>query len=45
LAIASRIAADHGGSLKIESTEGTGTTVHVTLPAADERDEEAHSRR
>ena len=45
LAIASRIAADHGGSLRIESTEGTGTTVHVTLPAADERDEEADSRR
>jgi len=45
LAIASRIAADHHGSLKIESAVGAGTTVTVTLPAADSRHEEAHSRR
>ena len=35
LAIASRIAADHDGSLQIESAVGAGTTVTVTLPAAD----------
>jgi two-component system sensor histidine kinase SenX3 len=45
LAIASRIATDQGGSLHIDSAVGAGTTVSVTLPAADERDEEAHSRR
>ena len=45
LAIASRIAADHHGSLKIESAVGAGTTVTVTLPGADSRHEEAHSRR
>jgi signal transduction histidine kinase len=45
LAIASRIATDQGGSLYIDSAIGAGTTVSVTLPAADERDEEAHSRR
>jgi signal transduction histidine kinase len=45
LAIASRIAADHNGSLKIESAVGAGTTVTVTLPAADRQHEEAHSRR
>jgi len=45
LAIASRIAADHHGSLTIESAVGAGTTVTVTLPAADRPHEEAHSRR
>ena len=35
LAIAARITADHGGSLVIESALGVGTTVSVTLPAAD----------
>lgn len=45
LAIASRIAADHHGSLKIESAVGAGTTVAVTLPGAHSRHEEAHSRR
>jgi signal transduction histidine kinase len=32
LSIASRIAADHGGHLRIESTVDVGTTVSVTLP-------------
>jgi len=45
LAIASRIAEDHHGSLEIESAVGAGTTVTVTLPAADRPHEEAHSRR
>jgi signal transduction histidine kinase len=45
LAIASRIAADHRGSLTIESAVGAGTTVTVTLPGADSRHEETHSRR
>src|SRR5438132_1846546 len=34
LAIASRIASDHGGTLSIQSIVGEGTTVSVTLPAA-----------
>ena len=34
LTIASRIAADHGGALEIDSQLGVGTTVSVTLPAA-----------
>ena len=33
LAIATRIAEDHGGTLEIRSTVGIGTTVTVTLPA------------
>jgi signal transduction histidine kinase len=33
LAIVSRIVADHGGRLGIQSTPGTGTTVSLTLPA------------
>jgi two-component system sensor histidine kinase SenX3 len=45
LAIASRIATDHNGALQIESAVGAGTTVTVTLPVADSRHEEAHSRR
>ena len=32
LAIAGRIAQDHGGSLNIQSVEGSGTIVSVTLP-------------
>ena len=32
LAIVQRIVRDHGGVLKIDSTEGTGTTVRVSLP-------------
>lgn len=32
LAIVHRIAAAHGGALRVESTEGVGTTVSVTLP-------------
>lgn len=38
LAIAERIISDHRGSLHIESTVGVGTTVNVTVPAAEERD-------
>jgi signal transduction histidine kinase len=34
LAIASAIIAAHGGSLRLESRIGHGTTVHFTLPAA-----------
>jgi len=33
LAIVDRIVADHGGSMAIESSEGQGTTVSVTIPA------------
>ena len=33
LAIATRIAARHGGTLRLESAPGTGTTVHLLLPA------------
>ena len=32
LAIVSRIVADHGGQMHIQSTPGTGTTASVTLP-------------
>jgi two-component system NtrC family sensor kinase len=32
LAIARQIAADHGGSLTCESTQGVGTTFRLTLP-------------
>lgn len=35
LAIVDRIIADHRGSLAIQSTVGQGTTVSVTIPAAD----------
>jgi len=35
LAIATRIAEDHGGTLEIRSTVGIGTTVTVTLPASE----------
>ena len=34
LAIVDRIVADHGGTMSIVSTEGQGTTVSVTIPAA-----------
>jgi signal transduction histidine kinase len=44
LAIANRIVADHGGSLTIDSTVGAGTTVYVTLPVADEFDEDTNPR-
>jgi signal transduction histidine kinase len=33
LAIARRVMDDHGGSIRIESVEGEGTTVSVSLPA------------
>ena len=45
LAIADRIARDHGGRLVIASEAGAGTTVRLTLPAAEERHEEADSGR
>jgi signal transduction histidine kinase len=35
LAIVDRIVSDHRGTLSIRSTEGQGTTVSVTIPAAD----------
>ena len=34
LAIAQRIVTDHGGILRVTSTQGAGTTVSVTLPVA-----------
>ena len=34
LAIVDRIVNDHGGTMGIRSTEGQGTTVSVTIPAA-----------
>ncbi len=45
LAIASRIVEDHGGSLRIQSQMGIGTTVSVTLPAAEHVDEETRPGR
>jgi signal transduction histidine kinase len=45
LAIASRIVEDHKGTLRIQSRLGLGTTVSVTLPAAENIDEEAHPGR
>ncbi len=41
LTIVNRIAGDHGGALRIESRVGGGTSVSVTLPAAETGDEEA----
>ena len=45
LAIADRIARDHGGQLAIESEVGVGTTVTLTLPAAEAGHEQADSGR
>ena len=45
LAIASRIVEDHRGTLRIRSELGVGTTVSVTLPAAEHVDEETHPGR
>ena len=36
LTIASQIARDHSGEIRIESREGEGTTVALRLPAATE---------
>jgi signal transduction histidine kinase len=44
LAIANRIITDHGGSLTIDSAVGAGTTVSLTLPIAEEPDEDTHPR-
>ena len=38
LTIASQIARDHSGEIRIESREGEGTTVALRLPAATEGD-------
>ena len=38
LSICRRIAAEHNGGLTVESTPGTGTTVTLVLPAAEEAD-------
>jgi signal transduction histidine kinase len=35
LAIVKRIVDTHGGSIRVESVEGEGTTFHVTLPLAE----------
>jgi PAS domain S-box-containing protein len=43
LAIASQIVERHGGHLAVTSTEGVGTTVHVTLPAESVREIAARS--
>jgi len=45
LAIASRIVEDHLGTLRIQSQLGIGTTVSVTLPAAEHVDEETRAGR
>jgi two-component system phosphate regulon sensor histidine kinase PhoR len=45
LAIADRIARDHGGQLAIESVVGVGTTVRLTLPAAEAGHAQADSGR
>jgi len=41
LTIASQIARDHNGEVRIESREGEGTTVALRLPAATEGDADA----
>ena len=35
LALSQRIAEDHHGTLEVESEEGHGTTMRVTLPATN----------
>jgi signal transduction histidine kinase len=34
MAIVQRIVAEHGGSIRIDSTPGQGTTIELILPAA-----------
>lgn len=41
LSIAHQIAAEHGGSLTLESTSGEGTTVRLSLPVDHDHDEAA----
>ena len=36
LATVHRIVEEHGGSLRLESSVGTGTVVHIRLPRAEE---------
>jgi signal transduction histidine kinase len=46
LAIVDRVVGDHGGTMAMQSVPGAGTTVRITLPAAEATDdEEADSRR
>jgi signal transduction histidine kinase len=40
LAIAQRVLRDHGGTIRIQSTEGLGTTAELTLPAAKQEGKE-----
>jgi len=40
LTIASRIVRDHHGEIRIESTEGEGTTIRLRLPAVPEDDDD-----
>lgn len=44
LAIANRIVADHAGTLAIDSAVGEGTTIDITLPVADDLDEDTYPR-
>jgi signal transduction histidine kinase len=41
LTIASQIARDHSGELRIDSREGEGTTVTLRLPAVTEGNDDA----
>lgn len=43
LAIVNRIVADHGGTLRIDSTPGVGTVVRFSLPQAEAVKEDAHT--